>query len=47
MDHKILAIMDALWHWQLYLYGKQFIMHMDHRPLIYFFVKPNPSPHQL
>ena len=43
MDHEILAIVEALWHWHLYLHGKKFVMHMDHCPLMYFFAQPNLS----
>ena len=47
MDHEMLAIVEALWHWQPYLHGKKFVVHMDQRPLMYFFAQPNLSPHQL
>ena len=30
MDHKILASVEALWYWHLYLHGKKFVMHIDH-----------------
>ena len=47
MDHEILAIVEALQHWQLYLHGKKFIVRLEHHPLTYFFAQPNLSPHQL
>ena len=47
MDHEMLAIMEALWHWRPYLHGKKFIVHTDHRPLTYFFAQLNLSPRQL
>ena len=47
MDHEMLAIMEALWHYHPYLYGKKFVVYMDHRPLMYFFAQLNLSPHQL
>ena len=37
----MLAIMEALWHWQLHLDGKKFIVCIDHQKLMYFFAKPN------
>ena len=47
MDHEMLAIMEALQHWHLYLNGKKFSVNRDHQPLIYFFAQLNLSPHQL
>ena len=47
MDKKILAIMEAPWHWLSCLYRKQFVTHMDHQPLMYFFAQPNLSSCQL
>ena len=43
----MLAIMEAVQYWRPYLYGKKFVMHTDHRPLMYFFAQPNLSPCQL
>ena len=45
MDHKILAILEALQYWQPYLYDKKFIVHTDYQPLRYVFTQPNLSPH--
>ena len=47
MDHKLLATVEALWHWWPYLHGKKFVVHTDHCPLMYFFAQLNLSPHQL
>ena len=47
IDHEMLAIVEALWHWQPYLYGKKLIIHTDHRLQMYFFAQPNLSPHNL
>ena len=44
MDHEMLAIVEALQYCHPYLYGKKFIMYMDHHPLMYFFTQPNLSP---
>ena len=30
MDHEMLAIMEVLQHWWLYLHGKKFVAHTDH-----------------
>ena len=43
----MLAVVDALQHWQPYLHGKKFVVHTDHRLLTYFFAQPNLSPRQL
>ena len=36
MDHEMLAIMEALKHWQPYIHGKEFVVCTDHQPLMYF-----------
>ena len=46
-DGKILATMEALQYWCLYLHGKKFVMHVDHQHLMQFFTQPNLSSHQL
>ena len=40
----MLAIVEALQHWQPYLHDTKFIVNTDHSPLIYFFAQPNLSP---
>ena len=44
MESKVLAIVEALQHWQPYSHDKKFIVHTDHSPLTYFFTQPNLSP---
>ena len=44
MDHKMLAIVEALQHCQQYLHGKKLIICMDYRPLTNFFTQPNLPP---
>ena len=33
IDCEILVIVEALWHLQPYLYGKKFLVHIEHCPL--------------
>ena len=49
MDHEMLAIMEALQHWHLYLNGKKFVV--QYRPstidLLLCTTKSFPSPTML
>ena len=43
-DCEVLAIIEFLCHWQPCLHGRKFIICTNHKPLTYFFAKPNLSP---
>ena len=47
MDHEMLAIVEALRHWQPCLQGKKFVVCLDHRLLTFYLAQPNLPPCQL
>ena len=43
IEKELLAVVWAVRHFRPYLYGKKFIIHTDHRPLVYLFSMIDPS----
>lgn len=43
IEKELLAIVWAVGHFRPYLFGRRFIIHTDHRPLVYLFSMVNPS----
>ena len=39
MDREMLAIVDCLQHFKHMLFGQNFIVNMDHKPLVTYFSK--------
>ena len=36
-DREMLAIVELLRHWRPHFHGRKFIIHTDHKPLMFFF----------
>ena len=43
IEKELLGIVFAVKHFRPYLFGRKFIIHTDHRPLVYLFGMSDPS----